>query len=77
MGDKSEDGLVRYVQLQAMQRSQEVLFDALGEVLLEMNPTDRLEFCQSFQGQILESLESNGAIYSAHMESTTSSSSRT
>ena len=61
-----DDGLVRYVQLQTMQRSQEILFEALVETLLEMKATDRLEFCQSLQGQILEALESTGATYSAH-----------
>ena len=66
MGDESEDGLVRYVQLQTMQRSQVVLFEALVETLLEMKAMDRLDFCQSLQGRILEALESNGATYSAH-----------
>ena len=63
--DKDEN-LVRYVQFQALQRTQTILFVALAEVLGEMDHQTRGWFLKRLSEQIEESLQSNGEDYSAH-----------
>ena len=63
---ESDDSLVQYVQLQAVKRANLILLAALAEVLLEMNPTARSEFCQRLVAQIQEHLQSGEEDNSAH-----------
>lgn len=62
-----EDGpLGRHVQLQALQKSQVIMFAALVEVLQKMDREFQVLFCQSLQEQIQEQLESDASDQSAH-----------
>ena len=63
-----DDQLERYVQLQALQKSHTIIFTAFATVLQMMDQESRAWFCQSFQEQIQELLQSNGEDYSAHAE---------
>ena len=57
---------MRYVQLQALRNSLEILFASLEEVLLSMNYQDRERFVKSLLGQIQESLRTSASDYSGH-----------
>ena len=61
-----DDRLIQYVQLQAVSKSNEILFTALACVLEKMDPEYRVWFCQSLRDEIQELLEIDGEDVSAH-----------
>lgn len=63
MEDPNE-GLVQYVQLQALKQSQAVLFDALASLLLEMPIPQRRYWLQALAGRVQGSLQSLGRDHS-------------
>ena len=62
----ADKNLVRYVQLQTVQKSLVILFESLSLLIEKMAPESRVAFCQSLQEQIQECLRETGEDYSAH-----------
>ena len=62
----SDEGLVQYVQLEALKKSQTVLFEALLETLQQADPDFRDWFLQCLVEQIQEQLERDASDVSAH-----------
>ena len=64
--EDQDERLIQYVQLQALMRSQDILFASLVEVLDGMNYRDRERFLQHLASTIRSHLQIDGEDVSAH-----------